>query len=207
LLAFKTEFRRFPEARAILRALRRREEKLIRKARGQMKSAGLDELKRFRKLAGRILKARFTGESSPRRGFAIMIRAVDDASEAVKKLRNAINPARPATIHRLRGGFKRFRYMVEALEEILPGPATERSREMQTFQAMMGDVQDTEVLLADLERLHSKEMLNAATLQTLRADLLRRRSRQIATFMGAQHQIPKFWRSLSRCGTFKVKDS
>jgi len=206
-LAFETKFCHLPESGAVLQALRQREEKLVRKAGKKMDDIRLDELKGLWKSAGRLSKAHTNGGHSPRRDAQVVTRPVDDAYAAVMKLRRSIEPGRPATIHRMRVGFKKFRYMVEALEDVLAVHAAVHVKEMQSFQTLMGDIQDSEVLLADLEKLHSKEIISAATLKTLRAELLRKRSKQIAGFMGAKDQIARFWSSRSRSGAVKVKET
>ncbi len=55
-------------------------------------------------------------------------------------------------IHELRIVFKHFRYMVEALRPIFPHITDEKMRAMSRFQLRMGDIQDTDVLIAGLDR-------------------------------------------------------
>ena len=48
------------------------------------------------------------------------------------------------TIHQMRVAFKRFRYMSELLQTMLPRLTKKHLRRMQEYQSMMGDIQDME---------------------------------------------------------------
>ncbi len=77
-------------------------------------------------------------------------RAIDETFQEVQKRYSAMNQADTATIHSLRVGFRKFRYMIEATEGLIPGFPVEYEEQMKQYQNMMGEVQDVQVLLNSL---------------------------------------------------------
>ena len=65
--------------------------------------------------------------------------------------------------------FKKFRYMVEALAEHLPGATQGRLAAMHHYQTMMGDIQDAEVLLAALDKFLRKQEIKPEAARRFRA--------------------------------------
>jgi len=61
-------------------------------------------------------------------------------------LRSAADPSDPATIHRLRVAFKKYRYLVEPLARFSGNPDPAVLARMHDLQGAMGDVQDLAVL-------------------------------------------------------------
>ena len=61
-----------------------------------------------------------------------------------------VDPNQPATIHRLRIAFKKFRYMIEAIYPVLQNFPADFLKRMHEYQAAMGDIQDMEVALQEL---------------------------------------------------------
>ena len=64
--------------------------------------------------------------------------------------------------------------MVEALSPLLPAVTEEHRHAMRGYQTMMGDIQDSEVLLAALDKFMQKEEVNAAPARRLNKTSLRR---------------------------------
>jgi CHAD domain-containing protein len=118
---------------------------------------------------------------------------VDGAFRRARQLRTRINPRDPWTIHRTRVAFKRFRYMVEALAERLPGVTGERLAAMRHYQTMMGEIQDAEVLLRTLDKFLRKKEIKPEAARRFRAELLRRRQRLIRIYLKAADQLLEFW--------------
>jgi CHAD domain-containing protein len=65
--------------------------------------------------------------------------------------RQALKPEDPATIHRLRIAFKRYRYLAEALQPLLPAATPAMMKSMHGFQQAMGRIQDQAVLVRQLQ--------------------------------------------------------
>lgn len=65
-------------------------------------------------------------------------------------LRSTIEPKNPATIHRLRVAFKKYRYLVEPLAPLSTNPDPDVLSQMHDLQGDMGDIQDLAVLLRGL---------------------------------------------------------
>jgi len=83
--------------------------------------------------------------------------------------------------------------MVEALASLLPGVSRERIEAMQEYQAMMGDIQDVEVLLAALDKYLRKGKISSAVGQRFRDELLRRRQWLIEIYLSQANRLREFW--------------
>lgn len=94
-----------------------------------------------RVLAGGKEEAKAAGRLSER-----LIRA----HHRLSLLRSGIAPADPATIHRLRVAFKKYRYLVEPLAPLSSNPDPEVLTRMHDLQGVMGDIQDLAVLVRGL---------------------------------------------------------
>jgi CHAD domain-containing protein len=133
-----------PSLRPFEEYLQRREKKLMRSARKEIKSLETPELSRgIRKLEKAI------AESTPE--TLDPLPAIDEAYARVIRRYERINPSQPATIHRVRIAFKKFRYMVESIHPILEGfPSKNYLKAMHDYQTLMGDIQDMETALREL---------------------------------------------------------
>ncbi|MBI5965650.1 MAG: CHAD domain-containing protein [Chloroflexi bacterium] len=125
--------------------LRHKEKKLLRTARKEINSLKIGTLtKRIRKLS-RMIEA-----FNPINLDAGLFPAVDEAFAVVIQRYGLIDPGQPATIHRLRIAFKKFRYMIEIIHPILEGFPADQLKRMHDYQSAMGDIQDMEVALREL---------------------------------------------------------
>jgi CHAD domain-containing protein len=193
LQMLKKELRPIAGATAIRHALRQRARKLVRRIGKEMKRTKLDRMQDAVERVVRAVRSRYRRATLPKRDPLLMVAAVDRAFGNVLRLSRAIEPARPATIHRARVAFKKFRYMVEALEEVLPGTAHDLTKEMQTYQARMGDIQDTEVFLVELSRLRLKKRIGRSGIAALRKALQRTNSVRVARFLAGRKTVLRFW--------------
>jgi CHAD domain-containing protein len=122
----------------------------------------------------------------------ILLRSINKAFSRTMRFKQRIRTNRPKSIHRTRVAFKRFRYMVELLAEHLS--ADEKMlAEMQHYQAMMGDIQDAEVLLQSFDKFVRKKNIRSESANQLREELLRRRHWLIKVYMDASGQLREFW--------------
>lgn len=114
------------------------------------------------------------------------------AFRRVVLLRRQIQRNKPATIHRMRVAFKRFRYTAELLQPFLPNMTAERLARMKNFQTAAGGIQDLAVLLARLEKDAKNKEITAECVKKLRGELLRRERRAINSFMDRIGELMDF---------------
>jgi CHAD domain-containing protein len=183
--------RAFPTAKKFHRWLRRREVRYIREARQAVTAVKPRRVgKRIAALKGQLRRQRKS--TTPDRAFGLAQAAIGNAFAGVARFTRQVNAADPKTIHRARIAFKRFRYMVAALSPLLPAVTDKHRRAMHDYQSMMGDVQDSEVLLAALDEFIESED-NQPTMQPLRAALVQRRKQLIHVYLNAASKLAAFW--------------
>ena len=107
-------------------------------------------------------------------------------------LKRQIRRNQPATIHRLRVAFKRFRYTAELLQPFLPHFTEERLERMKDFQAAAGNIQDVAVLLERLTAEIKSGKVKPAWVKNLRGELLRLERRAIDSFMDRIEELKNF---------------
>jgi CHAD domain-containing protein len=190
----------FPAVRVFRQTLREREERFARRARKEIRKV------RTRRLCERLrecedhLHERVQGLSS-RQAAALLLRPVERAFRRACALRAAIDPGDGATIHQTRIVFKQFRYMVEALAPHLPAVTPERLAALRRYQTTMGDIQDSVVLLAALDKFLRKQPSMVQPLQRLRHHLVRHRQRLIEHYLAAADELFTFWPRRQTKGT------
>jgi CHAD domain-containing protein len=125
--------------------LQHKEKKLLRTAHKEIKSLKLAGLSR------RIQKLSKTIDALKQTDLDLsLFLAVDEAYVIVNQRYALIDPRQPASIHRLRIAFKKFRYMVEVIYPILQNSMPDYLERMHNYQTTMGDIQDMEVALQEL---------------------------------------------------------
>ncbi len=132
--------------------------------------------------------------TTPRQAQTAMLRALERAFGRVLRLRKRIDPKRTVTIHRTRIAFKKFRYMVELLASVLTGVTEERLAAMRQYQAMMGSIQDLEVLLAALDKFLKKNEVEARPARQFREELARKREWLIRRYLDNADKVRELWR-------------
>lgn len=173
--------------------LRKREKRFIRETQKAVRKI------KTRRLGGKLaeFEAALQGRKADltsRQAFAKAERAVQLAFAQVAKLCRRVNPGETKTIHRTRIAFKRFRYMVDALSPMLPAVSDQHRQAMRSYQSMMGDIQDVQVMLFSLDkftRQGQKKPLPEAC--RLREELTQRRELLIHVYLNAAGQLRKFW--------------
>ena len=176
-----------PSLRPFEEYLLRREKKLMRAARKEIKSLKIGELtKRMRKLAEAV------GESQP--DGLDPLPAVDEAYARVIQRYGKVDPAQPVTIHRLRIAFKKFRYMVESIHPILEGFPEDRLKRMHDYQTSMGEIQDMEAALQELAEFE-KTAPEGYDPEPVRAYYQEGHSLAISRYLEDRGEITTFWRA------------
>ena len=101
--------------------------------------------------AKRIVKRREILENRAIENIPVrMLQAVDEAFLITQQRLSRVNPSNPDTIHSVRLGFKKFRYLVEMIHPILGNFPQENLERMKNYQGAMGAIQDLEILLRTL---------------------------------------------------------
>jgi CHAD domain-containing protein len=188
LKALRTDF---PEVRELDAWLRRREGKLIADLRKGIRAAKPARLEKRLKALEKILREFSTLRTGSQEPSPINA-ALDAAFTAVVTLHRAVRRRNPATIHRTRIAFKRYRYMAELLRPFLPGVTAELRLRMRRHQTRMGDIQDMEVLLAGLALAEKKDRLEAAPGRRLRFAVARRRNQLVDDYLQSADELVDF---------------
>ena len=193
LPAIKKLSRRFPAARPFHEYQARREERLSRQTRANIKCI------RTRRLGKGIASCRdelkkWRANASAQNINALLLGSIGGAFSRALELRRQIQPSHPDTIHRTRVAFKKLRYMIEILADYLSSADEKLLVAMHRYQTMMGEVQDAEVLLRSFDRFLLKKPVNLADARRLRRELLRRRRWLIRVYLDAADQLLEFWR-------------
>lgn len=175
-----------PELKPIQQILQKRERRLLREAEEiveGLKPAGI--ARRLEKVRADITEA----ISSPEFDGQIL-QAVDEAYSTVLQRYRWINPTHPATIHRTRIAFKRFRYMVEIVYPLLPDFPQANFKRMHNYQTSMGEIQDVEVFLFTLD-----DLVETDTPETVRRYYEQRHAELIAAYIEEKGEVETFWRA------------
>lgn len=176
--------RDFPEAREFDLLLLRHEKELIAQLHQNIEAVKQARLERRLKALEKQLR-RSAKAKSRKAGDSLAASALRDAFARVVHLRRQIRRTNTKTIHQMRVAFKRFRYMSELLQPMLPSLTKRHLHRMQEYQSKMGDIQDMEVLLAGLKDSVVERCLSAGLMRNLRSELLCRRRRLIDVFLAA----------------------
>jgi CHAD domain-containing protein len=179
----------FPQLQPFQEWLRRREQRLIKRLARQVNDFKTGKLSGLMAAVRKQLKVRFAGALEHVDQLPPLLNAADRAYAQVVRLHRQIDPADTATIHRVRVAFKRFRYMIESLQPMLPEVRPRHIKSMHDYQTMMGDLQDVEVLMARVDKLAAKQRIPEAELQPFRKELVRRRGILIRTYLDMADQL------------------
>jgi len=118
---------------------------------------------------------------------------VQRAFGRVVELRHQIDPGQLETIHSTRIAFKRFRYMIELLQPILPAVKPRQLIAMDQYQTMMGEIQDIGVMIERLDKLVTKKKFKRLPLERFRQVLLHRQERLVRAYLNVADQLFAFW--------------
>jgi CHAD domain-containing protein len=184
-------WRLFPEASELDALLRRRERRLTDELCQGVHATKQARSERRLKTVEKQLR-RSTGKMPREAAHLEVLAALREAFDRVVAWRRRIRPNRTVTIHLTRVAFKRFRYLCELLRQYLPGLKAEDLGRMRDYQAMMGNLQDVEVLLAGVRRAVADKEMSGRAVGPLRRELLRRRRELIDIYLAAADRLFDF---------------
>lgn len=121
---------------------------------------------------------------------APILQSVDDAFLVVRQRYERIDPAQPATIHRVRVAFKSFRYMIEIAHPLLKDFPLDNLKRMHDYQSMMGDVQDAEIFLKNLADFDA----SSSAAEPVRSHYELRRADAVSAYLKDKDMLQDFWR-------------
>jgi CHAD domain-containing protein len=121
-----------------------------------------------------------------------LLQIVDDAYETTLRRFRRIAPTRPATIHRVRVAFKKFRYMVEIVHPLVANFPDDNFKHMHDYQDLMGNIQDLEVFISAFEDFAEKD--TSYDPEPVRRFYQQRHTEAVNTYLEGMQQINTFWR-------------
>jgi CHAD domain-containing protein len=176
-----------PQLHEFQKQLQSKEEKMLRALRKKLKKFEPSDLGK------RIHKTQKSLEETTNNQLETQVmRAVDDAYLLVKERLGWVDPARAATVHRVRVAFKSFRYMVEIVHLMLKDYPTRNLKRMNDYQTLMGEIQDNEVFMQTLADY--AESASFPDQEPVRHYYEKRHVEAISAYMKNKNRVDTFWR-------------
>lgn len=119
--------------------------------------------------------------------------AVDEAFAVVVSRDQAAKADQPETIHRVRLAFKKFRYRLEIVQAAVPGLPKNHLKHLDTYQTIVGRIQDAETFLALLDRYAKRHPDYQA--EAARAYYVHLRAMAIDAWLADRGALAAFWRA------------
>ena len=192
LLAIEDLERKFPELEDFRHALAKREKRLTKRVARKLTHTGLHGVAKPIKAVRRELRSLMRNRGRNEKDVGAVAGALDETFKTVTKRLHGIDSTNPATIHTTRIAFKKFRYMMEALQPLLPGIDNRLIRRMQEYQGRMGDIQDATVLRSTLEKFLGQRKRRATDATRICPQLERRSWGLIASFTSHADELYDF---------------
>jgi len=194
LLAMKDQRSATPPMRRYSMSLRVRERQLLRECAVYLRTMKVQDSEREIAAIQQVLLMRGTDPLLDAFAGAVLRGSYATTVAHAVELRRAVTAADPASIHRLRVAFKKVRYATEILSPLLPWMTRSRRKWMQSYQTLMGEVQDCEVMLAGVRRFAARPSpLNRISVLPLQEMLARRKHERIEAFMQHAGELEEFW--------------
>lgn len=182
--------RQYPEAREFATHLRDSEQELVTELRREIRSLKSRRVERMlRALEKDVLAARGKAARPP---VAYLQKPLRDAFARVASLRRQVRRLDTATIHRTRVAFKKFRYLCELFQPLMPDTTSRRLRAMHDWQTRMGKIQDVEVLLNTIERAVRRGEVSIESVKPLHAKLAQRLVLLVKRFISTAARLDQF---------------
>jgi CHAD domain-containing protein len=194
--------KKFPAARRFHRFLKKREERQTRSTRKKARRLRSKPLGKLIEAARDDVRNWLRAEG-PRRAGPLLLSAANRAFDLTRKAKSRIEPEDSHAIHCTRVAFKKFRYVVEALADHLPGLTQNMLKEMRGYQTLMGDIQDAQVLLRAFEKFLGQQKTKVQQAVRLEQELRERRHQLIARYLAAADRLMDFWPPHGSCVSSK----
>lgn len=172
--------------------LKKREKRFLRKARRGIQASKPSGLSKRMGKIRTMLQEFSQGDAFSTR----LLEIVDTFFTRTNRAYEEIDSMQPASIHRLRLIFKKFRYIVELVHPLLPGYPETHWKRMHDYQSRMGDIQDTRTLLNALMNFAEKSAVSF-DVQPIRRFYEKRYDEAAAVFIEDKGELFTFWRTAS----------
>jgi CHAD domain-containing protein len=121
-----------------------------------------------------------------------ILAGVDEAYANVLWRQVNIDPANLASVHAMRIAFKKFRYMLEVANPLVPPMPPSRPRVLHHYQGMMGDIQDVVVMLTFIDRFALENpQFDVAPVRTI---VVQKLDERMVYFLSRINRLKQFWR-------------
>ncbi len=183
-----------PELKPFQKVLLKRERRLLREAEELVEALKLSSIARRLEKVRQVWREISSGEALN----GLLFQALDEAFLTVLQRYRRIDPTLPASIHHTRVAFKKFRYMIEIINPLLPGFPESNFKRMHDYQTAMGEIQDVEVFLYTLGDFSEPEAGEDELLsgqQAVRSYYERRHAELISAYLEDKGEIETFWRA------------
>jgi len=184
---------RFPELAGFHKALAKREVRLTRRLEASVDKFSVRRIHKFVRGVEKNYRSLRKRVSSRQGDWSRLRGHLDHAFQRVTELRSKIDPQDSVTIHRVRVAFKKFRYLVELLQSLLPGVTARQIEAMHEYQSMMGEIQDVETLQGALDEYVSKKKSRPGKHLHFRDYLRKRRAALVRTYLHQADRLDSFW--------------
>jgi CHAD domain-containing protein len=184
LLETSQRLAQLPEVEPFHRYLQKNEKRLLRRAQKDIEDVNSTYAKPIR-AALRSIEASSADILSP----------VDDAYHTVLGRLAMVDAANVATIHRVRIAFKRFRYSFEVVQPLLTDMPEDLPAQMHSYQTLMGEIQDAEVLLRALDDYGNRSRKNGGDLTAVREFYEQLHRQRVELYLQHMDRVHSFWRT------------
>jgi CHAD domain-containing protein len=199
LLSIDKMLASFPELQEFYDFLAKRERKLMQRLGMELQRVKTGKIRKRIDLAARQLETLPNTPAVQQEQRAEALQAIEMAFNRVVERKHAIAPIDGSAIHRMRVAFKKFRYMVESLAPVRGRTTSKQLKAMNAFQGSMGDIQDVEVLLANVQSFTRRRGIEGeVTLARALEELSRRRTVLTTTFLASVDTVFTFWKPVSK---------
>jgi len=181
-----------PAARCFYQFLKKRERRLRRstcKKAGRLRSRPLSKLMS----AARDDVREWLKEADWRQANPLLLGSVKRAFTLTLQRKERIEPEDTHSIHCTRVAFKEFRYVIESLQDLLAWTRKALLAKMHDYQTLMGDIQDSEVLLRGFQKFMRKNQPDVASGLKFESVLQERRRRLIKKYLASADRLLEFW--------------
>lgn len=89
---------------------------------------------------------------------AAILAEMDGYFQLARRRFDSLEPADPATIHKFRIAFRKFRYLLEGMEGLMPALPPKLPAGLQYYQGLMGAVQDLHILIRSLAEFAAADL-------------------------------------------------
>lgn len=170
--------------------LEKREKRLLRAARKEIRASKPSDLRRRSEKIRRLVVKKNGGKYTAGR----LLQAADNAYARAVQVYKQNLAKNPSQIHQARIAFKRFRYMAEIVWPLVPGTPESQLKKMQDYQSMMGEIGDLAIFLSALADF-AEEKKGSRNLPAVRRHFEKRYAEAVAAFLRRTAEMKTFWRS------------